>query len=197
MKIFVNLITIFRLSFTIILATLKNHLQKSSFISAVIILFLSDCIDGLLARKFKVQTLFGSLLDTIADKILCIVLYIFLIDEKPILIPILICEITIAIINIIAIIMKKKPKSNIIGKIKMWFVGINILTGYLYYFNIVTYTFIFISTALTFIMEIATIISYILNLLKPRSPSEIKLKIKDIKDLNYILFNTEYYLSTF
>mgnify|MGYP003498840544 CR=1 FL=1 len=35
-------------------------------------MFFTDCLDGFISRKCKAQTLFGSIMDTIADKVLCI-----------------------------------------------------------------------------------------------------------------------------
>ena len=196
MKIFVNLITIFRLCFSIILATVRNKITKNSFIAMVIVLFFSDTLDGVLARKFNVQTFFGSIMDTVADKVLSIILYLVLIDSEPVLAPILLCEFIIAIVNICAIVMKKQPKSNKVGKTKTWFVGVNIVLGYLYYFNVITYELVIISSVLTFIMEIAAIVSYGKALFKKSEKTKIKHKLENIQDFWDILFNTEYYLST-
>ena len=196
MKIFVNLITMFRLFFTIILAAVRNKLTEYSFVATVVALFFSDSIDGYLARRFNVQTFFGSIMDTVADKVLSIVLYLVLLNGEPVVAPILLCEFIIAIINICAIVAKRQPKSNKIGKTKTWFVAINIILGYLFYFDIVTYELLIISSILTFIMEIATIISYGNSLLKKSEKTKIKHKLENINDLWDILFNTEYYLST-
>ena len=196
MKLLVNLITISRLGFTVVLATIRNKITEYSFVGMVIVLFFSDSIDGYLARKFNVQTLFGSIMDTVADKVLSIVLYLFLIEEEPVVVPILLCEFIIAIINITAIIAKRQPKSNRVGKTKTWFVGANIILGYLYYFNIATYELVVISSILTFIMEIVTILSYGNSLLKKQEKTKIKHKLENINDFWDILFNTDYYLST-
>ena len=196
MKILVNLITIFRLIFTIILATIKNKITEGSFVLVVVILFFSDSIDGFLARKFNVQTFFGSIMDTVADKVLSIILYIVLLDSVPVVAPILVCELIIAIINIFAIVSKKQPKSNIIGKTKTWFVGVNIVLGYLFFFGIITYGFVIVTSILAFIMEIATIVGYGNSLLKKSDKPKIKHKLENVNDLWDILFNTEYYIST-
>ena len=196
MKIFVNLITIFRLCFSIILATVRNKITKNSFITMVIVLFFSDTLDGFLARRFNVQTFFGSIMDTVADKVLSIILYLVLITSEPVLAPILLCEFIIAIVNICAIVMKKQPKSNKVGKTKTWFVGVNIVLGYLYYFNVIAYELVIISSVLTFIMEIAAIVSYGKSLFKKSEKTKIKHKLENIQDFWDILFNTEYYLST-
>ena len=70
MKIFVNLITTTRFMYTLILPILQSRMSNTSFIINLIILFLTDTVDGFLARKFKVQTFYGSIMDTIADKTL-------------------------------------------------------------------------------------------------------------------------------
>lgn len=106
MKIFVNLITTLRFVYTIFLPILKVKLDKEVFIVNIVILFLTDTIDGFLARKLKVQTLFGSIMDTIADKTLTIILLVILLDSMKMLSLILILEILIAFTNCIGMKMR-------------------------------------------------------------------------------------------
>ena len=81
MKILVNVITTFRFLYTMILPILKGRISRLAFIINIALLFLTDFIDGALARKFKVQTLYGSVMDTIADKTLSIILIVLLIKK--------------------------------------------------------------------------------------------------------------------
>lgn len=194
MKIFVNLITTLRFAYTLILAIMKAKISELAFIINIIILFLTDSIDGILARKYKVQTLYGSIMDTIADKTLCIVLMLFLVKKIDMVFIMLIGEILIACINVWATIKGKKTQSSLLGKVKMWFISATIVLSYMYYFNLISYNTEFIGI-ITVLLQIATIIDYIEALKKQEGNSNQKYEIKNIQDLKYVLFNTEYYLN--
>ena len=112
MKIFVNLITTIRFIYTIILPILQIRISNTAFIINLVILFLTDTIDGFLARKFNVQTFYGSLMDTIADKTLSIVLLIILANHINLLYVVLLCEILIALLNSVEMARRKRTKSN-------------------------------------------------------------------------------------
>ena len=196
MKILVNVITTFRFLYTMILPILKGRISRLAFIINIALLFLTDFIDGMLARKYKVQTLYGSTMDTIADKTLSIVLIVLLIEKIEIVSLMLIGEIIIACVNVYSLIKGKKTKSSIIGKLKMWFISIAIILGYMYYFNIIGYTPVLIISILTIIIQIATIIDYIITLSKQKS-TQNQFKSKEKYTLKQILFSTEYYLTQY
>lgn len=196
MKVFVNLITTIRFIYTLALPILKVKVSKLAFIINIGILFLTDSIDGILARKFKVQTLYGSMMDTIADKSLCIMLLLLLVGNLELLTPVLIGEILIAIINVAATIKGKKTKSSLMGKTKMWLISITIVLSYMHYFNVVNYYIWATSLILTSIMQIATIINYIFRIRKQEDNTSQIYKTKNWQELKYILFDSDYYLST-
>ena len=75
MKIFVNALTIIRILATIILPLLWIYIPPIYLLIFVIIILLTDVFDGVLARRFHVQSLFGTLMDAIADKIFGIILF--------------------------------------------------------------------------------------------------------------------------
>ena len=191
-KIFVNILTSLRLLFTMIaLLFFKKMPHTIFFILATIILF-TDFLDGKLARKYKVQTIFGANLDTIADKFLSIGLILILIKQLPILYLLLIGEIIISIINITAKIINKKTKSSKIGKIKTWMISLTILIAYITYFKKITYFFITIFSILSFIMQIIVGNQYFYSLIT--SPSiKNKNNPKNIKEWIYQMFSTKYY----
>ena len=56
MKVLVNLITTLRFVYTLLLPLIKAKVSRNAFIINIVVLFLTDTIDGFLARKFKVQT---------------------------------------------------------------------------------------------------------------------------------------------
>lgn len=191
MKILVNMITISRLIFTIILVFIINNVDNIIFIILITFFFLTDFVDGYLARKFKVQTLFGSIVDTLADKVLSIVLIFPLLTVQNVLLLNILGEIIIASTNIIGRIEGKLTKVSLGGKIKMWLLSLTIICGYfnLYYDTSMYSTFTL--SILTFIIQIVVFINYIYYLI--RQP-KIKEKSIDKGSLLYILFNTEYYL---
>ena len=195
MKVFVNLLTTLRLFITIILVFLFRNISNLKFLISIAILFLTDFIDGKLARKYKVQTLYGSNMDTIADKALSIMLILILINKIPILWILLLGEIAISIINITGKLQGKRTKSSLIGKIKTWLIAMAIIISYMNYFNMLPKVIVTITTIITFIIQIIVIYDY-LNFLKHQEKSSRNhiFKYNGIKDLIYKLFSTEYYL---
>lgn len=197
MKIIVNIITLIRLLYIIVLPILKVEISNIAYIINVIAIFLTDFIDGILARKFKVQTLFGAIMDTVADKALCIVLLLALLPENKLLLYILILEIVISIVNTIGMALKKKTKSSILGKVKMWIISITIILGYIEYFNLIDIKIVQISSMITICMQIAVIIGYILNVKKADIVERTGLKESKKENWMYVLFDTDYYINNF
>jgi len=192
-KIFVNLLTISRIVFSVFLIFNATKLSNITFLMIVAILFLTDQLDGLLARKFKVQTLFGAVMDTVADKILCITLIIPLILDNRISLIILIGELVIGLTNLIAVLNKRKTIVSFIGKVKMWLLSISIIVGYLVSFGYIPKIIFNISCVITFVIQLYVLIKYIL-LLKKRerigdSNKSIEFKLEK-------LFDTDYYLKS-
>jgi len=91
----VNSITLIRLIGAIILPFIYTKYSIGSTAFIIIILFLTDAIDGFLARKLKVSTFCGSILDGVSDKLLNIIALIILGLEYNILFCSLVIEITI------------------------------------------------------------------------------------------------------
>lgn len=197
MKIIVNIITLIRLLYIIVLPILKVEISNIAYIINVIAIFLTDFVDGILARKFKVQTLFGAIMDTVADKALCIVLLLALLPQNELLLFILILEIVISIVNTIGMALKKKTKSSILGKIKMWIISITIILGYIEYFNLIDIKIVQISSVITICMQIAVIIGYILNVKKADIVERTGLKETKKENWLYVLFDTDYYINNF
>ena len=191
MKVFVNFLTTFRFAFTLFLPFIKKYISNISFISGIAVLFLTDFIDGKLARKYNVQTIYGSAMDTIADKTLSIVLLFMLVKGIPILVYILILEIIIALINVIGFLQEKRTKSSYSGKLKTWFLAISIILGFMNNFGMINKTILMISAIATIIIQSITIIDYIKRL----SHEEKHQNIINWKDLKTILFDTNYYLT--
>ena len=197
MKKIVNIITTFRFVYTLFLPLLKSKISRVAFFINIVILFLTDSIDGFLARKCKVQTMYGALMDTIADKALCIVLLGLLIKKIDIIFVMIVLELMIALINVIGMILGKKTKSRMIGKVKMNVLSITIIFVYLYAFEIVNKTIAMTSIYITIFTQLITIIDYTLAI-KSQKKAHYKsiLHVTSLQDLKYMLFNTEYYLNS-
>ena len=191
-KVFVNLITTSRLIFSIVLAFLHFKINKYRYLLIITSLFFTDFIDGFLARKFEVQSYYGSTMDTIADKALNIVVLLPLLSENKIAIIILIEEIAIALINIYSKIKGKHTRSSIFGKIKMWFLAISVILGYLFILKNIPLIIVNICFILTIILEFIVILEYYFYLKKQKSKKNYK-KIDNTQGLIYMLFSTEYY----
>ena len=85
----------------------------------VIILALTDCFDGGLARKWHVTSRYGQKLDAISDKLFAIGISLPILLTNPILITsTVILEFVIGFININSYLKGKNPKSTFLGKFK-------------------------------------------------------------------------------
>lgn len=158
--------------------------SKPLLIVLLICLFVTDFLDGKLARLWDVSTVGGATLDPLGDKILAISCILALVGTNKNMFALLIFELLISIINIIKIIYGKSTRSILIGKIKTWFLSINLILGTLEVFlpnvidkiniNILNISFY---TALFF--ESLTFITYLLDTLRMKGQKHLKLK--DIK----------------
>lgn len=193
MKLFVNILTTLRLIFSLILPIFWFNVPNTLLILSIILIFLTDFVDGFLARKFKVQTLYGSLLDVVADKALSVILMFLLLNKINIFIYVVLMECLIALINTYGSIIGKQIVSSRVGKKKMWILSITIILGYMYNYNLINYNVIVIFSCLTILMQIWTMIDYILNIIKQREVKKDTFKIKKLSDLKYVLFDTEFY----
>lgn len=195
MKLVTNLITTSRVFLIIILMCIYKSIPNYLFLIFIALIFSTDFIDGKLARGFHVETFYGSLMDTIADKVLNIALLLPLISISKWFLVLLVLEVTILVVNTIGTIHGKKTRSLFLGKVKMWFIFLTIILGYAYVFQYIKSKYVLISLVLTIICEVIVIIDYIIFLLKQeKNPN--RFKVKNMNDLKYFLFDTEYYKST-
>ena len=116
--IFVNLITLTRLLGAFALPFIYTFKGASVCAIVTIILFLTDAIDGFLARTLKISTFLGSSLDALSDKLLNAISFIILGIEYNIMIPPLILEISILLTNYSTYRFGGNVQSSIIGKVK-------------------------------------------------------------------------------
>lgn len=132
-KIIVNGLTLSRVAGTIAMPVLFNSLSAPVFLLVVAAILFTDCLDGILARHWKVSTIFGSLADMTADKLFGFAILIVLSTMYPIMTIPLVLETIIASVNIKAAENNSVAKSSEIGRIKTWVMGLSIcsllLTG--------------------------------------------------------------------
>lgn len=95
-------------------------------------LAISDFLDGKAARLIaKEETKEGAMLDAVSDKIFSVALIIGILPILPIFAINGILEGTIALINAKLLSKGGKPKSNLLGKVKIWPLSIALISGYL------------------------------------------------------------------
>ena len=93
--------------------------------------FATDFVDGMLARKLKSSTFFGSLFDGISDKAFLIINMLLLMSITPLAIVPIILELGIAGVQSLKYERNLNVQSNIFGKVKMWVAGLTITIAYL------------------------------------------------------------------
>jgi len=118
-KWIVNGLTFSRVVTTMIMPLLCTIMSPTSFMLLIGAVLFTDFLDGQLARHWEVCTLFGSLSDMGADKILGISLLIVLAFTYPIMAIPAGLEILIASVNTKSVLKGNKAKSKWSGKIKM------------------------------------------------------------------------------
>lgn len=127
-KIIVNSLTLSRVVGTITMPFLYNFLSAPIFLLVIASILFTDFLDGALARKWKVSTIFGSLADMGADKLFGFAILIVLSTMYPIMTIPLALEVLIPIINSKSASHGSIAKSSEIGRIKTVIFGLSICT---------------------------------------------------------------------
>lgn len=132
-KIIVNIITGLRVlgGISIIFIYLFWGLFPTAIVSIGI--FLTDFIDGKLARMWHVQSFFGSLLDGLSDKLFGIISLIILSTINPIFIFVILGEILILYINIASLQRGNNVQSSIFGKVKTFVLAGSVIGSFIIY----------------------------------------------------------------
>ncbi len=123
----------------------------------LIIFAITDFLDGRLARKFNCVTDFGIKLDAICDKLFALAVLIPAIIQYPILIINLILELCISYINVLSESKNNHPKSNLIGKIKTFFLSITLVLSYI---DTVDGIYVLMSSIVTSMFQIWAFVKY-------------------------------------
>lgn len=130
-KILVNIITGLRALGTIAVVPIYHAYGALTTACTVAMFFLTDMIDGQLARRLHVQSFFGSLLDGLSDKAFGIVcLFLLALENHIFFIPIIL-EATILAVNINSMQRGNNVQSSIAGKLKTGILAASIVGGFL------------------------------------------------------------------
>lgn len=130
-KIMVNLITALRGIGGILLIPIFSVYGSVPAAIWFISFMATDWIDGYLARKYKVSSFFGALLDGMFDKLFGIISFLLLASISPSYMIPLLFEAGILGYGLYSASKGNNVKSTIIGKTKMWFLAVSVLLGLL------------------------------------------------------------------
>lgn len=212
MKKFVNFLTILRIIATLILPFIWYSFNAWVILVFVSLILLTDFFDGFLARTFHVQSLFGSVADTIADKIFGVIMLLIVANFYSFYYALVAFELIIAGINIFAALRGAKTYASFLGRFKMWLLGFSTVFGLIVIFKstLATYNVPIInmiienrdillvsSVLVTSGSELMVALDYSRHIFKDLKKEKPKFKyhFKDDERLMYVLFDTEYFLS--
>ncbi len=209
----VNLITLIRLIGAFTLPFIYHHSGPSVVSFYIILLFLTDAVDGFLARTLKVSTFFGSFMDAFSDKLLNTISFIILGLEYNIMFAPLIIEISILYTSYSTYRYGGNVKTSMIGKLKTIILDVLVISSFILLSlpNIVnkpiivinliekTNIIIHIFALVIIIFCLLTLYDYMnKNKIARKNPKCIEIKNeqrnrKPIKMIISHLFDTEYY----
>jgi len=195
--IIVNFLTLIRIIGTIILIPLYNLYGGLAAGLTSMICYLTDSIDGVLARKWRASTFFGAAFDGVADKLFTIINFIVLYMITPFAIIPIIIEILIILVQVFKFNRNLNIQSSMIGKAKVWVLAIcvvatffvtdinsiNILSLHFkeYILSIDASRLYFYLLLPAIIMEVLSLISYILEIIFPENREILHSKPKKIE----------------
>ena len=161
-----NLITISRLIITsfMFIYTIPNQFTNNFLIVLIAIIGISDSIDGIIARKFNQVSKLGTILDPVTDRIVFILLIIWLSSffNNIFLYSLLLREILISVGGIYILIKDKTVKVSNKGKIGTALVFISICLTILN--NSLKFVFIDYFTYFSLIFYYYVALEYLYNL---------------------------------
>ena len=159
-----NILTLSRFFSPFILLPLYYCNKMIIFLIMIIIFSLTDTFDGYFARKYSKENLFGRYLDAVVDKIFVATLLIPLLSNNFYII-IFLFEALITGVNIYAFCKGLNPKTKYIGKIKTTFLFTLVCLLYFQKFFYYNDTILKVIVIFTIILQLITLISYILVLI--------------------------------
>ena len=211
MKVFVNGLTLSRIFGTLLLPILFQFCSPLITLIIIAALLSTDFFDGMLARKFKVQSIFGQIADQIADKVFGIVLLLIMASYYNLFYFIFGLEVAIATVNFLAALRGATTLSSFLGKFKTWLTSVCMLVGLFGYYQdrlnmkllakpLEVYaaneeTILIVCISITIGVQITVLIDYIRHITKELSIKKPKItyRFKEKDKLKRVLFDTSYY----
>ncbi len=208
-KWIVNGLTLSRLVGAICVPLIFARVDFVAFIILLIFLFVTDFLDGRLARRWEVQTIGGSLLDPLGDKVLAVACILSLIKWYHSMGILVGLELMITVLNVLRVLRYENVASSIIGKCKTWILSITLVLGAasLFWPSIisdvasivglrvnftVTEELVEVVSIIAICAEIVTLVAYLFESLRSKKSSEKrKRRMKNIKELLVRLFDEE------
>ncbi|MCM1370562.1 MAG: CDP-alcohol phosphatidyltransferase family protein [Clostridium sp.] len=192
-----NLLTLSRIlaPFIILPLAITENIIPSIIVSSIIAS--TDLFDGMLARKFNSTSSLGKELDALSDKVFALSLTIPLLLTNPIFSLNIILEGSIGITNLIAKLKNKNPHTELIGKVKTFFLFGSIIMGYINLFvplNMGLFIGMITSTAMIQGVTLATYINK--NFIKQKNTNKNiinELENIKIKNVNKLESNKDLY----
>ncbi len=208
--IFINSITLTRLIGSFVLPFIYYKYGVSIASIVILALYLTDAIDGFLARRLHASTFFGCAMDALSDKLLNFVAFILLGLTYNIMFCPLILEITIMLINYLIYRHGGNVSTSKTGRFKtiildifviLCFVILSLPALNINLFSTSTLNILInIFTMVIIIFDFITIVDYDKKyIMTKNNPKLIHIKYqnrkrKTIKEAKHDLFDTEYYL---
>ena len=155
---------------------------------STMLLFLTDMIDGKLARKWDVVSKFGADLDAFCDKIMFLGLSVPLLVGNPVIFLNFILEGVISLINVIGRINGLDTKTVFSGKVKTCLLLVMLGVGYLVQYLNVSVSFLNILVGLTAVSQGVAISDYIKEY---KRMNKEKKKIEKSIEIEKILFEDD------
>jgi len=206
----VNLITFLRVIGAVLLFPIYLRYGFFGLAIVALIFYLTDSVDGFLARTMHASTFFGAVFDAISDKLFNVILLIILISVNPFMAIILFLEFSILGIAFHSTIKGNESKTSILGKVKMIVLSISVIVilfmySYdtlikLYNFPIInTEIVIYVLSIVAIIFETITFLDYLrIDINNTKNNKIVKDTVfnsglKNRNELRYMLFNHEFY----
>lgn len=203
-KIIVNIITGMRVlgGISIIFVYLFGGVLATAMVCVG--LFITDFIDGKLARLWHVQSFFGSLLDSLSDKLFAIISLIILSIINPIFVFVILGELLIMYINISSLYRGNNVQSSIFGKVKTFVLATSVIGSLIVYsksiFNLNPYIVSYCLAIAELLSSLFVAIDYAKRahnqdtkrISKKNNTKKGEKKSKE--EIIFALFDTEFYL---
>lgn len=165
----------------------------AAFLTAIC--YITDLLDGILARRLKCATFFGSIFDGFSDKVFNIVNLLVFLTITPVSIIAIFLEVMIMLIQLYKYKNNMVVKTSMIGKFKMWVAGFTMFIALILSSKIKA-SYLSLLLIPLIISEAITVLDYIKGIVAFKNKKIKVIKRKKEKfsmTLNEMLFNPKFY----